>query len=350
MYEYTKKRCTRCLLQEDHYRGIVIGENGLCTLCQCWQHEPKDWNRLRDIFERKIESIRGQNCYDGLLMMSGGKDSAYLAYMLVKLYSLKLLAFTIDNGYEYRETFDNARDIAEKLNLPHIIYRLDPSITNEFYSFIITSKDIKQKDFGQICFFCGHYMYNLTADFAMQLNIPIVFTGYNPEQLFGMGKTLDFESNIIRRKQQQAIRKSISYRLKKATEMSKATGKKHLARFFEEKYESQVECIYPFLYFPYQPMKMIEMVSKELNWKPIKSFCSSNYIVSGCKLLKLLDYLAYLNKTSSYMDLEFSSHIRQGILDKETVEKYYHNFREDENLHRSVLEKLGISEKIEDLL
>lgn len=339
------------MIQEDQFHKITISENGLCNLCQNQKkYQFLGWDRLKNIFEKKIESIRGKKDYDGLLMLSGGKDSAYLAYVLIKIYRLKLLGFTIDNGFEYQETFHNAKDIAQKTGIPYIYYKPDTGLMKEFYQFIITEESLKRKDFGQICLFCGRYFKNLAADFARRSNIPVVFSGHNADQVFGMGEALDLEIDPARKMYQQSIRRGISDMLKKAIETCEAKSKKHLISFFPKQLNPHsVESLYFFYHFPYRPMEMMEMVSKELNWKPVEHF-SSTYIASGCKLFKLLAYLAFLNKTCSYVDLEFSSQIRSNVLDRELVKKFHANIVKDDGEIVSLLEELGISRKPQDLL
>ena len=144
-----------------------------------------------------------------------GKDSAYLAYVLTKMYHLKLIGFTIDNGFEYQETFHNAKDIAQKTGIPYIYYKPETGLMKEFYRFIITEDALKWMDFGQICFFCGRYLKNLAADFTRKFSIPVVFSGHNAEQLFGMGEAHAVEIDPARKMYQQLMQEEISATLKK---------------------------------------------------------------------------------------------------------------------------------------
>lgn len=52
----------------------------------------------------KIVSEKGKE-YDVAVMYSGGKDSAYLLYLLKEVYKLRVVAVMVDNGYEHDYTW-----------------------------------------------------------------------------------------------------------------------------------------------------------------------------------------------------------------------------------------------------
>ncbi len=86
-------------------------------------------------------------------MLSGGKDSVYVAYLLSKVYNLKIIGLTIDNGFEYDNTFKNSSDLAKKLSISHFIYRLSAEEMREYYKFLLTENEIKRKRLQSIVLF-----------------------------------------------------------------------------------------------------------------------------------------------------------------------------------------------------
>ena len=349
MYEYTSRRCLKCMLQEDSARGLVLDENGLCPLCRNHHPVQRDWETLRRTFEGRIDRLKTGAEYEALVMMSGGKDSAYLAHLLKREMGLHVLGLTIDNGFEYQETFEKAADIAKKLDMPHLLFRVNPSTRSALYRFLVTSPTLMDKDFGQLCLYCGKYLLDIAVDFACGMDIPAVFVGYNPEQLSGMGKTLPIETEELRIRQQEAIGGRIRYLFARAEEKAAQHKDKSILPEFSADTAPGCAIEYPFLYLPYQPRQIMEVAKRELGWTPIDSFVPKHYIASGCRLLKLMAALARINNVSSYMDYEFSAQVRKGDLDKGALEKYYANLEEPPEFFEQILRELGIEESLEEL-
>ena len=82
MYQYTVRRCRKCLLQEDPACGLVLDARDLCPLCRTFRPVERDWQALGAAFQVRIDSLRSDAEFEAVLMMSGGKDSAYLAHLL----------------------------------------------------------------------------------------------------------------------------------------------------------------------------------------------------------------------------------------------------------------------------
>lgn len=99
-------------------------------------------------------------------------------------------------------------------------------------------------------------------------------------------------------------------------------GEPELPLFPDSIHVEGTELLFPFQYFPYRPEAMMRHVRERLQWLPIKRF-SKTYIASGCRLVKLWAYMAYLNNTNSYVDFEFCNQIRNGTLSADTVRQFY---------------------------
>ncbi|MBI9080531.1 MAG: hypothetical protein JEY79_12420 [Pseudodesulfovibrio sp.] len=322
MYRYTKNLCKKCQLQEDSFHGIKINGQGLCSLCFKTSEPPKrNWDDLQKSFEAKLDNVRGHLPYEGMIMMSGGKDSAYMANLLKKKYGMNLLAFIIDNNYEYPETFDNAMTIAQKLDMPYILYRQNPKLMRQYYKFLFCEETLSQQDCGQVCTFCGRFLVRTATDFARSMGIPLVFSGHNPDQIFLMGESI--ETDPERLTIMEFTMEMVAENTQKALEAWAKTTPANVDRLFPQILAPKnVELVFPFQHFPYEPEKMMSTVRDELDWLPIKRF-SKTYIASGCKLVKLWAYLAHCSNTNSYVDFEFSSQVRNGTLASETVQKFY---------------------------
>ena len=55
--------------------------------------------RKKEIFESLINEYRGKGDYDCIVPFSGGKDSTYVLYKVVKEHNLKPLVISFDHGF-----------------------------------------------------------------------------------------------------------------------------------------------------------------------------------------------------------------------------------------------------------
>ena len=157
MFRYTNHVCKKCFLQNDPFHKVTLNEDGVCSLCAkpAPEEARRDWDALEKRFAAHLDRVRGTRPYEGLIMMSGGKDSAYLADLLKETYGMRLLGFIIDINYEYPETFENAKTIARKLDLPYVVFRQEPEAMRRYYRFLFTEKALLQPDGGQVCHYPG---------------------------------------------------------------------------------------------------------------------------------------------------------------------------------------------------
>ena len=81
------QRCVKCGLPETQETITYDGE-GICSICR--QHEVKhgviNWAERKRVLGVVVEKYRGKHDYDCIIPFSGGKDSTWTLYYLVKEY------------------------------------------------------------------------------------------------------------------------------------------------------------------------------------------------------------------------------------------------------------------------
>lgn len=171
------KRCKVCGLTED-YKGIVIGEDEVCSLCRFYgenEEALRDYRGLEQFFESRVEeakkAARERNSrYDCIVGLSGGKDSTYIVYQMKHRYGMRVLTFTLDNGFstEYgRRNIDNA---LEKLDVDYIRIKPRDEVLRRYYS-----KSLQL--FHNFCGVCFHLMHYYSYLLAGQNGIPLIING-----------------------------------------------------------------------------------------------------------------------------------------------------------------------------
>ncbi|GAB5535918.1 MAG: hypothetical protein Rubg2KO_21670 [Rubricoccaceae bacterium] len=170
--------CTSCGLAST-YPDISFDAEGVCTLCTAYatyeekaQRYFKSMDDLKTIFEASRAHSTGD--YDCLMLLSGGKDSTYALSQLVEL-GLRVLTFTLDNGYISDGAKANIRRVTDALGVDHV-FGATPAMNEIFVDSL--------ERFSNVCQGCFKTIYTLSLQLAREKGIPIIVTGLSRGQFF----------------------------------------------------------------------------------------------------------------------------------------------------------------------
>ena len=169
------KRCVRCVMPET-YPGITFNEDGVCNLCQYYEHHWDTWMNSaeeQDKSEEKLLRIfetakRKHRPYDALIGISGGKDSSYMLYLCRKVYDLNVLTYTVHNGFRTDEVNARVDKLVKKFKVPHI----------DCYEPLARElAGVCMRKTGHFCSICELLMYNTTQVVAAEYDVPLIIMG-----------------------------------------------------------------------------------------------------------------------------------------------------------------------------
>lgn len=171
MIDLNLKRCTKCVLPETH-ETIHFNDEGVCNICV--QHEYKqekmDWNSKKLELDQLIEQYRGKYDYDCLIPYSGGKDSTWNLYYLIKEYKLKPLVVRFDHGFLRPNLNDNTTRVLRKMGA-------------DFHTFTPNWKIVQKLmlqsflDKGDFCWHCHTGIFSYPMWVAIRHQVPLIFWG-----------------------------------------------------------------------------------------------------------------------------------------------------------------------------
>lgn len=170
--------CVQCGLPSN-FPGASFDSDGLCNLCTGFdayrvkaQRYFRGMDELRDLFQKGSGNSRGT--YDCLMLLSGGKDSTYALYQLVGL-GLKVLAFTLDNGYLSEGAKSNIRSVTHSLGIDHV-FGTTPAMNAIFADSL--------RRYSNVCNGCFKTIYTLGIQLALENGITHIVTGLSRGQFF----------------------------------------------------------------------------------------------------------------------------------------------------------------------
>ncbi len=123
------KECAKCILDTSDDPLISFDDTGVCNHCRAYQQMVAEYvfkgeegkKRLNEIVE-KIKIVGKHQEYDCIIGLSGGVDSSYVAYYVVKKLGLRPLVIHFDNGWNSELAVKNIENIVKKLNIDLYTY------------------------------------------------------------------------------------------------------------------------------------------------------------------------------------------------------------------------------------
>lgn len=164
------KYCKKCNLPET-YETIEFDKNDLCNLCN--EKSVKDqinWLDRKKKLDSIIAKYRSKYIYDCIIPFSGGKDSTFTLYYLIKEYNIKPLVVCFDHGFMRDIIKRNSERTFKKLGVDVIKFTPNWKIVKN----LMRESFIRKSDF---CWHCHTGIQCYPLRMAIQLNVPLVFWG-----------------------------------------------------------------------------------------------------------------------------------------------------------------------------
>lgn len=175
--------CIRCGLPET-YQKIKLDDHQVCNFCRFYEkyedvfsnYDALERTFIKEIEEAKAKAARNHGKYDCITGLSGGKDGAYITYQLKHKYGMRVLTYTLDNGFTTEFGRKNIDILLKKLNVDHVWIRVDEATLRQFYS---ASMKV-MKNFCSVCFhFCHYYSHLLASKYG----VPLIVNGRTRSQI-----------------------------------------------------------------------------------------------------------------------------------------------------------------------
>jgi len=323
-YGEKMKKCTNCGLPET-YETIEFNTDGICNIClqQSYKNENIDWVERKKSLSELIESYRGKHDYDCIIPFSGGKDSTFTLYHLVKEYGVKPLVVQFNHGFMRPNLLENNERTFKKLGVDVISFSPNWNIVKSLMKESLVRK-------GDFCWHCHTGIFSYPMHIAIKFNVPLVFWGepsseytayydYRDNEIeevdelrfnrfVNLGITAHDMIGMIDRSKKIDPRDLIPYTYPELRELKKI------------KYRSV--CLGSFI--PWNTQKQSDLIMKELGWKgdQVEGMPPGLYEYEKieCAMQGMRDYLKYLKRGYSRVTQMTALDIRNKRMSKSEAE------------------------------
>lgn len=165
------KYCTRCITPETH-DTIMFDEEGVCSICKQieYKNEKIDWEERRKQLDELISQYKGKGLYDCIIPFSGGKDSTFQLWYIVKELGLKPLVVRF-NHWGFRPLVHENNTRTFKL-LGVDVFEFTPNwhVVRE-----LMLESFKRR--GDFCWHCHTGIYAGVIHMAIRFEVPLIIWG-----------------------------------------------------------------------------------------------------------------------------------------------------------------------------
>ncbi|MFA5060538.1 MAG: N-acetyl sugar amidotransferase [Candidatus Omnitrophota bacterium] len=322
--------CTRCVL-DTTIPEIRFDENGVCQYCKIHDDLEKEYplnddgKRKLDRWVEKIKKDGQGKPYDIIVGVSGGRDSTFGLYMVVKL-GLRPLAVHFDNGWNSEIAVTNIKRATEKLNVDLHTFVVD---WDEFKDLQISFLKASTSD-AEIP--TDVAIHGILHRVAAQENIKYILFAHSfrTEGFSPIGWTY-MDGRYIREVQK-----------KFGTKKLKTFPNLTISNFFYYRLIKKIQVVPLLSLMEYRHKEAQELLEKELGWKYYGGHHHESYYTHFFQSF-------YLPRKFNIdkRKLEYSALIRSGQMTREAAltDITQNVYPYDEELVKYTMNKLGLSKE-----
>jgi N-acetyl sugar amidotransferase len=165
------KRCTRCGLPETH-ETIIFDDAGVCNICrqQDYKNTVIDWKAKKAELDTLVGAYRDKHDYDCIIPFSGGKDSTWTLYYLVKEYGIKPLVVRFDHGFLRPNLQENTTRVLRRLGVDFHHFTPNWKVVQKLMLQSFLEK-------GDFCWHCHTGIFSYPMWVALRYQVPLIFWG-----------------------------------------------------------------------------------------------------------------------------------------------------------------------------
>jgi hypothetical protein len=166
------KTCTKCILPET-YPGIFFDDEGVCNFCREYQPNPAPFGKDKLIEVLGKHKKKGK--YDCVVPNSGGKDSSYILYYIVRELGLNPIVVSYNSGFQTEVAEQNVTNACEILGVDLEIIRSPGEIQRKLLksSYLVSEKI--NRPWG--CANCPAVLRMVSIQNAQKYNVPYIIWG-----------------------------------------------------------------------------------------------------------------------------------------------------------------------------
>jgi N-acetyl sugar amidotransferase len=313
------KKCTKCLLPETH-ESITFDNEGVCSICRQVEYKKDkiDWDFKKKEFDTLIERYRGKYDYDCIVPFSGGKDSVWTLYYLIKEYKIKPLVVRFDHGFLRPNLNDNTIKVLRKLGADFHTFTPNWKVVQKLMLQSFLEK-------GDFCWHCHTGIFSYPMHVALRYNVPLIIWG-EPSSEYTSYYSYEQEEEVDEKRFNRFVNlgmNAVDMALRLGGDIDKRDFKPYSYPPLKELRKLEYRSVCLGSYIPWDVKIQSKIIQDELGWMGdlVENVPSQyNYEKIECYMQGVRDYIKYIKRGYTRPTHLASIDIRNERLTKEEGE------------------------------
>ncbi len=289
------KRCSRCLLPETH-ETLVLDEKGVCNVCRAQELKSEiNWTQRLGELDALVAEYQGRYRYDCLVPFSGGKDSTWTLYYLMKRYpGIKPLVVRFNHGFLRPNLKENCERVFRKLGVD--VHDFTPNW--KVVQRLMLQSFLEKGDF---CWHCHTGIFAYPMQVAIKEQVPLIFWG-EPSAEYTAYYSYDQPEQVDEERFNRYVNLGISAE-DMLIRLDGFVDERDLEPFRYPQLKELRELSYRSVclgsYIPWDVKMQVEKIKLELGWKGdvVENVPESyNYEKIECWMQGVRDYIKYIKR------------------------------------------------------
>jgi N-acetyl sugar amidotransferase len=338
------QRCVRCTLPIT-WETLYFDDEGVCNICRNWEvkQDVVDWidreKQLLDVFD---EVKKSNADYDCVVPFSGGKDSTFTLYAIVRKYGLKPLVVSFDHGFYRPRTVENRTRTFRRLGVDVITFTPNWHIVKK----LMIESLIRKGDF---CWHCHAGIYAYPMNLAIKFQIPLLIWGEGGGEYEGYYNLTDLEQTDEWKFNRRTV---LGMRAEDMAGFINADLRDLSPYIYPAKEELDsigVKSLPLGNFIPWNQEKQAEIIKKELDWEEdeVESLYPGILVFDKveCMFTGIRDYIKLLKRGFSRITHRTTIDIKQGKIKRDEALRLINKYEKRKPKSLSVfLEYIDMSE------
>ena len=310
------KRCKKCLLPETH-ESIIFDDDGICNICRQneFKNERIDWAKRKEELTELIESHRGKYDYDCIIPFSGGKDSTWTLYYLMKEYKIKPLVVRFDHGFLRPNLNDNTIKVLRNLGADFHTFTPNWKVVQKLMLQSFLEK-------GDFCWHCHTGIFSYPMHVALKEKVPLIFWG-EPSAEYTSYYSYDQPEEVDEKRFNRFVNlgiTSVDMAIRLRGTLDERDFKPYTYPPLKELRRLNYQSVCLGSYIPWDVKMQSKIIADDLGWKGdlVENVPEQyNYEKIECHMQGVRDYIKYIKRGYTRPTHLASIDIRQSRLTRE---------------------------------
>ena len=281
--------------------SLAFDKSGSCSVCRQidFKKDAIDWVQRKKDLHTLVEEYRGKYDYDCIVPFSGGKDSVYTLWYLVKELGLKCLVVRFDHLFMRPVVEANADRAFKRLGVDALRFSPNWKVVRKLMYESLARR-------GDFCWHCHTGIFSYPMWISLRFNVPLVFwgePGAEYSSFYSYDEVEEADERRFNRKINLGINAEDMLGMLDNTVSDYKVELRDLKPYTyppsKELRKNGTRSVFLGAYIPWDVKKQVDLIEKELGWErdEVEGIPPEyNYEKIECYMQGVRDYIKFLKR------------------------------------------------------